>query len=192
MLQKPGAFCVFSLPHLSLFHPTAPPPRPPFPCSSDLFPLKCHAREMLSRMKEKTRGTLRKKKVFQGLLENKQKKQKTKSGYCQLALKREGKQVGDVGGRQERLRGEWRKKEKTFHAWLVSQVDSCVTDIQVETWTLRSSDATKTPYHNLWAPCALTCRNSVEIKAAIYFARFTFWVSPDNEVKLRAREHEDP
>ena len=59
------------LPHLSLLHPIVPPPSHlllflvpltfsplPFPW----FPLKCHAREILSRMKEKTRGTVGKKK----------------------------------------------------------------------------------------------------------------------------------
>lgn len=63
--QKP--FVPSLSPHLSLLHPIAPRlllflvPLTFNPLPFPWFPLKCHAREILSRMKEKTRGTVEKK-----------------------------------------------------------------------------------------------------------------------------------
>lgn len=59
-------------------------------------------------MKERQEGQFgkkKKKKFSKVFLENKQKKNKVRL-LSVGAEKREGKQKGDVGGRQERLRGE--------------------------------------------------------------------------------------
>lgn len=82
-------------------------------------------------MKEKTRGTVGEKnsEVF---LENKQKK-KTKSGYCQLKLKKRGKTQKRCGWKTRKTEREM-KEEREDLSCMIGVSGRFLCDIQVEAW----------------------------------------------------------
>lgn len=115
-------------PHLSLLHPIAPPhlllflvPLTFNPLPFPWFPLKCHARGILSRMKERQEGQFekKKKKKFSKVFFREQTKKKTKSGYCQLEPKkeRENKKEMWVEDKKDWGGNEGRKRRPFMHDW---------------------------------------------------------------------------